>query len=60
MEVGKQNVSQLQTRSGRSAKEAMKFIIPSLIGVLLFLVPVTYEGNMTIGVGIFASYFQGM
>nr|WP_231893473.1 YjiH family protein [Rossellomorea aquimaris] len=38
----------------------MKFIIPSLIGVLLFLVPVMYQGNMTIGVGIFASYFQGL
>ncbi len=60
MEVGKQGVSGLQTRSGRTVKEAMKFIIPSLLGVLLFLLPVTYEGNMTIGVGIFASYFQGV
>lgn len=35
-----------------------KFIIPSLIGALLFLVPVKYDGQVTIGVGILASYLQ--
>ncbi|KAB7704827.1 YjiH family protein [Bacillus aerolatus] len=35
-----------------------KFIIPSLIGVLLFLVPVKYDGAVTIGVGIMASFVQ--
>ncbi|MGM0897901.1 MAG: YjiH family protein [Bacillota bacterium] len=33
-----------------------KFLIPSLIGALLFLVPVSYDGQITIGVGILASF----
>jgi nucleoside recognition membrane protein YjiH len=33
----------------------LKFIIPSLIGVLLFLLPVKFNGEVTIGVGILAS-----
>lgn len=59
MEVRKQEVKatgELQTQY--SIQNLLKFIIPSLLGVLLFLIPVIYEGNMTIGVGIFASYFQ--
>jgi len=32
-----------------------KFIIPSLIGALLFLLPVKYNGEVTIGVGILAT-----
>lgn len=32
-----------------------KFIIPSLIGVLLFLVPIKVNGEITIGVGVLAS-----
>lgn len=35
--------------------ESWKFIIPSLIGSLLFLVPVKFQGDVTIGVGILAS-----
>ena len=32
----------------------LKFFIPSLIGVLLFMVPINYEGNITIPVAIAA------
>ncbi|TDL30762.1 YjiH family protein [Jeotgalibacillus sp. S-D1] len=35
-----------------------KFIIPSLIGALLFLTPVKINGEITIGVGILASWLQ--
>jgi nucleoside recognition membrane protein YjiH len=35
--------------------EYWKFIIPSLIGSLLFLVPVKFQGEVTIGVGILAA-----
>lgn len=38
----------------------LKFIIFSLLGIILYLVPVTYNGKITIGVGIFAEYFQGL
>ncbi|MDE4086007.1 YjiH family protein [Planococcus maritimus] len=39
-----------------SPSATWKFIIPSLIGALLFLVPVSYDGQITIGVGILASF----
>ncbi|WP_335872747.1 YjiH family protein [Bacillus sp. 2205SS5-2] len=64
MEARKQSVDvtslpgELQTKV--EAWGVLKFAIPSLIGVLLFLMPVTYQGNVTIGVGIFASYFQDL
>ena len=32
-----------------------KFLIPSLIGVLLFLVPIKVDGEITIGIGVLAS-----
>ncbi|MBD7907312.1 YjiH family protein [Sporosarcina gallistercoris] len=40
-----------------SSKNAVwKFLIPSLIGVLLFLVPIKVNGEVTIGVGVLASF----
>ncbi|WP_082380867.1 YjiH family protein [Bacillus sp. CHD6a] len=34
--------------------QILKFAIPSLIGILLFLIPVSFNGNVTIGLGIMA------
>ncbi|AJD92184.1 membrane protein [Jeotgalibacillus malaysiensis] len=42
-----------------SARQYMKFWLPSLIGVLLFLVPVKFDGKVTIGLGILADSLQG-
>lgn len=39
----------------KSKGAAWKFIIPSLIGVLLFLVPIKVNDEVTIGVGVLAS-----
>ena len=36
--------------------DTWKFIIPSIIGALLFLCPISYNGEVTIGVGILASF----
>ncbi|WP_039042055.1 YjiH family protein [Sporosarcina sp. ZBG7A] len=39
-----------------SSKSAVwKFLVPSLIGILLFLVPIKMNGEVTIGVGVLAS-----
>ncbi|WP_213422594.1 YjiH family protein [Bhargavaea massiliensis] len=38
---------------------AWKFLIPSLIGVLLFLVPIKWNGEITIGIGVMASGLLG-
>lgn len=43
-----------------SKKNMWKFIIPSLIGVLLFLVPIKVNGEVTIGVGVLASWLLNM
>ena len=36
----------------------LKFIIPSVIGVILFLIPIQFRGESMIVVGIFVNYFQ--
>lgn len=42
-----------------SAKDLMKFIIPSIIGLLLFVIPLPWGGiEWTIGVGYFATIFR--
>lgn len=40
-------------------QQYLKFIIPSLLGVLLFLVPVSVGGKVTIGLGVLADLLQG-
>ncbi|WP_368502954.1 YjiH family protein [Alkalihalophilus sp. As8PL] len=42
-----------------SAKQYMKFWLPSLIGVLLFLVPISINDKVTIGLGVLADALQG-
>lgn len=37
------------------SKNTLKFLIPSILGVVLFLVPIKVEGEFTIGVGVLAS-----
>ncbi len=36
--------------------DTWKFLVPSLIGALLFLCPISYNGEVTIGVGLLASF----
>ncbi|WP_188206419.1 YjiH family protein [Alkalibacillus aidingensis] len=38
-----------------ASKDKWRFLIPALIGVLLFLVPVKFDGEFTIGIGILAT-----
>lgn len=53
-----ENVS-LNGKKQFSAKEMMKFIIPSIIGLLLFVIPLPWGGvEWTIGVGYFATMFR--
>jgi len=37
----------------------MKFILPSLIGIILFMIPFSYGGEVTIPVAILAKWVQG-
>lgn len=38
--------------------DTWKFLIPAILGALLFLCPISYNGEVTIGVGILASFLQ--
>lgn len=40
-------------------KQYAKFWLPSLLGVLLFLVPISVNGKVTIGLGVLADGLQG-
>ncbi|SEH90132.1 nucleoside recognition GATE domain-containing membrane protein YjiH [Halobacillus karajensis] len=42
-----------------TTKQWMKFFIPSIIGVFLFLVPISVDGRVTIGLGLMADGLQG-
>ena len=44
--------------SNRS-KLMVKFIVPSVIGILLFMIPVKYNGDWTICVKILADFIGG-
>ncbi|PZP78485.1 MAG: hypothetical protein DI578_16945, partial [Ectopseudomonas oleovorans] len=37
-----------------SLRQLLIFLIPSLLGVLLFLTPIVYEEKVTIGLGVMA------
>lgn len=39
-------------------KNTMKFIIPSMLGILLFMVPIKYNGDVTIPIAIFSGILQ--
>ncbi|MED1603167.1 YjiH family protein [Alkalihalophilus marmarensis] len=41
-------------------KDYMKFIIPSLLGIFLFMVPLTYNGEITIPVAFMAKQVEGL
>lgn len=45
-------------KKGYTAKQYMKFWLPSLIGVSLFLIPIPVHGKVTIGLGVLAEGLQ--
>ncbi|MBM7553092.1 YjiH family protein [Thalassobacillus pellis] len=60
MEARKQTTTKQQSPVKElDRKQLMRFLIPSLIGILLFLVPIPFQGKVTIGVGILAESLQG-
>lgn len=38
-----------------SSKEFWRFLIPSILGLFLFIIPLPYKGDFSIGVGMMAS-----
>lgn len=50
--------NKLEKEKSYSLSQKLLFIIPSLIGLILFIVPLPYNGNINIGVGYFADVFK--
>lgn len=46
--------------SSYTVKEILKFLIPSLLGVILFMMPITYNGEITIPIAVLSNGLQGM
>jgi nucleoside recognition membrane protein YjiH len=44
------------TKDNFSLKSSLLFIVPSLIGILLFMVPINFEGEITIPVAILSKF----
>ncbi|SET21829.1 nucleoside recognition GATE domain-containing membrane protein YjiH [Salinibacillus kushneri] len=38
----------------------LKFIVPSLLGIFLFMIPFSYKGQITIPIAIFANWLQAL
>ncbi|WP_174733443.1 YjiH family protein [Mesobacillus harenae] len=48
----------VEEKTPYSVKQLLKFAIPSLFGVLLFLIPISINGKVTIGLGVMADWLQ--
>lgn len=59
MELQQEKMKETAGASAYTTKQWMKFILPSIIGILLFLVPISINGRVTIGLGILADGLQG-
>lgn len=62
MEVKQKRSFEIEEEQGsiesQSTRNYLWFIVPSLLGVLLFLIPISYGGKITIGVGVMAETVQ--
>lgn len=48
----------LQAPALNTRRNVLMFLVPSLIGILLFMTPVIYDGNVTIPVAVLAKLVQ--
>ncbi|MDM5228085.1 YjiH family protein [Cytobacillus sp. NJ13] len=48
------------SRKKHSSTDLIKFLIPSLIGISLFMVPIKYQGDITIPIAIFSGWIQNL
>jgi len=39
-------------------KNTLRFLLPSLLGVLIFLIPISWNGNLTIGIGVITGWVK--
>ena len=51
-------LERLEAPAIRTRRNVLMFLIPSLIGILLFMTPVIYDGNVTIPSPCWRSWFK--
>ena len=44
----------------RCMKSKLRFLLPSLAGILMFLTPIRWDGNLTIGIEILTGWFKDL
>ncbi len=49
---------EMSSREGYSVNHLLKFSIPSLVGIFLFMIPLSIQGEITIPVALLASWIQ--
>ena len=47
--------SNIKYNSNSNIKNNLKFILPSLLGIILFMIPIKYNDQITIPVAIFSN-----
>ena len=47
--------SNIKYNSNSNIKNNLKFILPSLLGIILFMIPIKYNDKITIPVAIFSN-----
>lgn len=50
----------MHTKKTHNLQTLLTFIVPSLIGLLLFMMPISFEGNITIPIAIVAKALQSL
>ena len=51
-------VESVHAKKAYTTQQILKFMLPSLVGILLFLVPISVNGKVTIGLGVLAEGLQ--
>ncbi|MGM0873217.1 MAG: YjiH family protein [Bacillota bacterium] len=60
MEKPVQQIANKEREESYSVKDYLQFIIPSLIGIFLFVIPLSINGEFTISVAILANFVEGL
>lgn len=50
----------MHTKKSHNLQTILTFIVPSLIGLILFMMPISFEGNITIPIAIIAKALQSL
>lgn len=53
-------IKEMTKKQNYTNKDLLKFIIPSLIGVMLFMVPIYHNGELSIPIAVFSNTVQGL